>query len=142
MRVAVDPPKQRAQLELERAVAFGATQPAGLLELRIQQAATRARNMPDALFIRLGHGVDHAGEKVRDLELVLPGRGLHPLFLGAALTHVDLRHLLVVDLREMDTRRILAADLAEHAFPQRDAGASRPLSSSRTRSANAASLSS
>jgi hypothetical protein len=39
---------------------------------------------------------------------------VHALLLGTALAHVDLRHLVVVDLREVDAGGILAADLAEH----------------------------
>ena len=56
-------------------------------------------------------------EQVGDLELVLLRGGLHALLLGAALAHMELRHLIVVDLREVHRRRVLAADLAEHPGP-------------------------
>src|SRR5262249_39408515 len=50
-RVTVDAPQQRAELELERVVALGAAQAPRLAKRRIEHAAARALDPPDALLV-------------------------------------------------------------------------------------------
>jgi len=117
------PAQQRPELELERLVALRAAEPPGFLERGVEQTAARALDPPDPLLLGVRHRVGHPGDDIRDVEFrlgagALPGV-LQTFLLGAAVTHVDLRHLVVVDLGEVDRRRVLAADLAQHLTPPR-----------------------
>ena len=68
----------------------------------------------DPLLVRGRHGVDHAGEQIRDVELLRTRSGLEALLLSATFAHVDLGHPVVVNFREVHGRGIFPAHLTEH----------------------------
>src|SRR5262245_25783593 len=140
-RAAVDTAQERPQLGLERDVAFGATETAGFLESRVVEATAGALDRADLLLFPGRHAVDHAGQELGDGELLGPHLRGQALLLGAGLADVQLRAPVVLDLGEVQRRRVLVADLTDHYAPVSSGVAvrTRPPSKTSTRDARLAS---